>query len=66
MIADHNLFSLSSHQLYSRTSPPQTLARITLASGVITVQLSYEAMQKQLFEAVLIATIVLQSGRNID
>jgi len=50
--------------LYS--SSAQLLARISKSQGTITLELTTRAMQMGLLEATIVATVLLQCGRNID
>ncbi|PBK79922.1 hypothetical protein ARMGADRAFT_950281 [Armillaria gallica] len=52
--------------LYSSGSSPRLLARICRGHGTITLDIAAEAMQLGLLEAAIIATMLLQSGQNID
>ncbi|KIK68639.1 hypothetical protein GYMLUDRAFT_153830 [Collybiopsis luxurians FD-317 M1] len=52
--------------LYSAGSNPVFLARISRGYGTITLDLTNRAMQLDLLDACIIATVLMQCGRNID
>ncbi|KAF9027009.1 hypothetical protein BDZ89DRAFT_1015895 [Hymenopellis radicata] len=52
--------------LYSSGSSPRLLGRICRGQGTITVDIASEAMQLGLLDTLITATVLLQSGKNID
>ncbi|KAJ3567852.1 hypothetical protein NP233_g6087 [Leucocoprinus birnbaumii] len=46
--------------------PTQHVAKIQRQSGTVTLDLTTEAVQAGLLEMAIMATVILQSGRNID
>ncbi|KAE9406162.1 hypothetical protein BT96DRAFT_963661 [Gymnopus androsaceus JB14] len=52
--------------MHSAGSNPVFLARISRGHGTITLDLTNQAIQLGLLDACIIATVVMQCGRNID
>ncbi|KAJ6511635.1 hypothetical protein DFH09DRAFT_941973 [Mycena vulgaris] len=52
--------------LYSTASQPEILGRISRGQGTVTLELTGEAIHLGLLESAVVATFLLQCGRNID
>jgi hypothetical protein len=54
-------------QLHQFSVPPtQHVAKIQRQAGTVTLDLTTEAIQAGLLEMAIMATVILQSGRNVD
>jgi hypothetical protein len=53
-------------QLFSDQAPTDLIARISKGYRRVTLEVSTQAMQIDLLEVFLTATLLLQCGRNID
>lgn len=55
------------YQLHQYNSPPtQQVAKIQRQTGTVVLDLTTEAVQAGLLEMAITATVILQSGRNVD
>ncbi|KAF7289864.1 hypothetical protein MIND_01360800 [Mycena indigotica] len=52
--------------IYSNTSDPELLGRISRGQTSVTLELTGEAIHRGLLESAVVATFLLQCGRNID
>lgn len=46
--------------------PSQQILKIQRQAGTVTLDMTTEAIQAGLLEMAIVATVVLQSGRNVD
>lgn len=53
-------------QLCLGTSRPQLLGRVFRSTSTITIEMFSEALQLNILESAIVATVLLQCGRNID
>ncbi|KAJ7576936.1 hypothetical protein C8J56DRAFT_766294, partial [Mycena floridula] len=56
----------TSLNLHTSGSNATIMARITRGTGTITVEMTGQALHLGLLESTIVATLILQSGRNID
>ncbi|KAF7318820.1 hypothetical protein HMN09_00217300 [Mycena chlorophos] len=52
--------------LYSRSSTPQFYGRISRGEGSVVLEVTGDAMQNGLLDAIVTAAVILQCGSNID